>query len=108
MAGVMAGVMHAPPTGIFLIAETTGDYDLFIPLIITATLSYMTIRIFERQSIYTLRLAQRGELLTHQKDKAVLTILSVKDVLEQDFRKVHVEGFQNSSFPSVDSRNALH
>lgn len=92
MAGVMAGVMHAPLTGIFLIAEITGGYDLFIPLILTATISYVTILGFERQSIYTKRLARRGELITHHKDKAVLTHLRVKDVLEKDFKKVQVDG----------------
>lgn len=88
MAGVMAGVMHAPLTAIFLIAEITGGYSLFIPLIVTATISYVTILAFERQSIYTIRLAQRGELLTHHKDKAVLSMISVEDVLEKDFKKV--------------------
>ncbi len=92
MAGVMAGVMHAPLTAIFLIAEITGGYTLFIPLIITATISYITILGFERQSIYTMRLAKRGELMTHHKDKAVLSILKVKNVLENDFQKVHVDG----------------
>ena len=91
MAGVMAGVMHAPLTAIFLIAEITGGYTLFIPLIITATISYVTILGFERQSIYTMRLAQRGELITHHKDKAVLSILKVKDVLENDFQKIRVD-----------------
>ncbi len=84
----MAGVMHAPLTAIFLIAEITGGYTLFIPLIVTATLSYVTILAFERQSIYTMRLAQRGELMTHHKDKNVLVMLSVEDVLEKDFKKV--------------------
>jgi CIC family chloride channel protein len=88
MAGVMAGVMHAPLTAIFLIAEITGGYSLFIPLIVTATISYVTIIAFERQSIYTFRLAQRGELMTHHKDKNVLAMLSVDDVLEKDFKKV--------------------
>ncbi len=92
MAGVMAGVMHAPLTAIFLIAEITGGYTLFIPLIITATLSYVTILGFEKQSIYTKRLAERGELMTHHKDKAVLSQLSVDDVLEKDFKKVEVTG----------------
>jgi len=92
MAGVMAGVMHAPLTAIFLIAEITGGYTLFIPLIITATLSYVTILGFERQSIYTMRLAQRGELMTHNKDKNVLSILTVEDVLESDFKKVNADG----------------
>ncbi len=93
MAGVMAGVMHAPLTAIFLIAEITGGYTLFIPLIVTATLSYVTILAFERQSIYTMRLAKRGQLITHHKDKAVLTLLSVEDVLEKDFKKVGEEGY---------------
>jgi CIC family chloride channel protein len=92
MAGVMAGVMHAPLTAIFLIAEITGGYTLFIPLIIVSTLSYVTILGFERQSLYTKRLAQRGELITHHKDKQVLSQLSVKDVLEKDFKKVQMEG----------------
>jgi CIC family chloride channel protein len=92
MAGVMSGVMHAPLTGIFLIAEITGGYELFIPLILTATVSYLTILGFERQSIYTRRLAERGELITHHKDKAVLSMISVPDVLEKDFQKVQEQG----------------
>jgi CIC family chloride channel protein len=92
MAGVMAGVMHAPLTAIFLIAEITGGYTLFIPLIVTSTLSYVTILAFERQSLYTMRLARRGELITHHKDKAVLAMLSVEDVLEMDFKKVGEDG----------------
>lgn len=91
MAGVMAGVMHAPLTAIFLIAEITGGYTLFIPLIVTATLSYVTILAFEKQSLYTMRLAQRGELMTHHKDKTVLSILTVEDVLEKDFKKVRAD-----------------
>ncbi len=101
MAGVMAGVMHAPLTAIFLIAEITGGYTLFIPLIITATLSYVTILGFERQSIYTMRLAERGELITHHKDKAVLSILSVKDVLEKDFTKVRLDGMLSDLVKAV-------
>jgi len=92
MAGVMAGVMHAPLTAIFLIAEVTGGYSLFIPLIVTATISYVTILAFEKQSIYTLRLSQRGELMTHHKDKTVLSMLSVEKVLEDDFKKVKIDG----------------
>ena len=92
MAGVMAGVMHAPLTAIFLIAEITGGYTLFIPLIVTATISYVTILAFEKQSIYTMRLAQRGELMTHHKDKTVLSMLNVEKVLEDDFKKVKVDG----------------
>ncbi|MFO7656368.1 MAG: chloride channel protein [Bacteroidales bacterium] len=85
MAGVMAGVMHAPLTAIFLIAEITGGYGLFIPLIITATISYMTIKYFEPHSIYTMRLAKRGELITHHKDKAILTLLEMGKIIETDF-----------------------
>lgn len=88
MAGVMAGVMHAPLMGIFLTAELTGGYDLFLPLLIVSALSYFTIKFFEPYSIYTMRLAQRGELLTHHKDKAVLTLLKVDNVIETDFKTV--------------------
>lgn len=85
MAGVMSGVMHAPLMGIFLTAELTGGYELFLPLLIVSTLSYGTIKLFEPYSIYAMRLAQRGELLTHHKDKAVLTLLKINSVIENDF-----------------------
>ncbi len=88
MAGVMSGVMHAPLMGIFLTAELTGGYNLFLPLLIVSTIAYGTIKIFEPYSIYTMRLAQRGELLTHHKDKAVLTLLKMDSVVETDFLKV--------------------
>jgi CIC family chloride channel protein len=91
MAGVMAGVMYAPLTAIFLIAELTGGYDLFIPLIITSTCSYLTIRYFEPHSLYTKLLAARGELITHNKDKAVLTMLQMENVLEKDLITIHPE-----------------
>ena len=89
MAGVMAGVMHAPLTAIFLIAEITGGYELFIPLIITSTIAYLTIMYFEPHSIYTKRLAARGELITHHKDKAVLTLMKLGPVIEKDLRTIH-------------------
>jgi CIC family chloride channel protein len=88
MAGVMSAVMHAPLMAIFLTAELTGGYDLFLPLLIVSTVAYGTIKIFEPYSIYTMRLAQRGELLTHHKDKAVLTLLKVGNVIENDFLSV--------------------
>jgi len=88
MSGVMAGVMHAPMTAIFLIAEITGGYDLILPLIVTATISYLTIKIFEPHSIYTKRLAQRGELLTHHKDKNVLIMLDINKLIETEFVKI--------------------
>ena len=89
MAGVMSGVMHAPLMAIFLTAELTGGYDLFLPLLIVSTISYGTIKFFEPYSIYTMRLAKRGELLTHHKDKAVLTLLKINNVIETDFLPVY-------------------
>lgn len=88
MAGLMAGVMHAPLTAIFLIAEITGGYGLFIPLIMTSTIAYITVIYFEPHSIYTERLARRGELITHHKDKAILTLLEMGKIIEKDFQKV--------------------
>ena len=91
MAGVMSGVMHAPLMAIFLTAELTGGYDLFLPLLIVSTISYGTIKIFEPYSIYAIRLAKRGELLTHHKDKSVLRLLKVNNVIENDFKPVSPE-----------------
>lgn len=88
MAGVMSGVMHAPLMAIFLTAEMTGGYDLFLPLLIVSALSYMTIKTFIPYSIYTLRLANSGELMTHAKDKTVLTMLNIDSLVEKDFREV--------------------
>lgn len=89
MAGVMAGVMHAPLTGTFLIAELTGGYELFLPLLIVSGCAYFTIRIFESHSIYSMRLAKKGELLTHHKDKAILTLMNSKQLLETNFQAVN-------------------
>ncbi len=91
MAGLMSGVMHAPLTAVFLIAELTGGFDLFLPLMIVSISSYVTIIAFEPHSIYAVRLAKKGELLTHHKDKAVLTLLNVNSVVETDFQIVHPE-----------------
>lgn len=91
MAGVMSGVMHAPLTGIFLIAELTGGYDLFLPLMIVSSTSYATIKIFEKHNIYAKQLAKSGELITHHKDKAVLTFLKIEDVLETNIPTVYPE-----------------
>lgn len=88
MAALMSGVFHAPLTGIFLIAELTGGYDLFLPLMIVSVCSYLTVRLFDDNNIYAIRLAQRGELITHHKDQAVLTILKVEDVIEKNFMRV--------------------
>jgi CIC family chloride channel protein len=86
MAGLMSGVMHAPLTGIFLIAELTGGYDLFLPLMITSAFSYLTIRVFQTHSIYSMRLAKKGELLTHHKDQSILTLMRTENVVENDFK----------------------
>jgi CIC family chloride channel protein len=91
MAGLMSAVMHAPLTGVFLIAELTGGYGLFLPLLIVSGMSYLTIYLFEEHSIYSMRLAQKGELLTHHKDKAVLTLMKVENVIEKDFDVVRPE-----------------
>lgn len=91
MAGVMAGVMHAPLTGIFLIAEFTGGYQLFTALIITSVISYLTIMIFEPHGIYTKRLAKRGELMTHHKDRNVLQMMSVEKLIETNFKTISKE-----------------
>ena len=115
MAGLMAGVMQAPMTAIFLIADMTGGYDLLIPLIITATISYAVTRSIEPYSIYTKRIAKKGELLTHDSDQAVLTLLKTGDLIEKDFLTVRidatlgelVEVVSRSSrniFPVIDSR----
>lgn len=84
MAGVMSGVMHAPLTGVFLIAELTGGYELFMPLIIVSTMSYLTIYLFEPHSIYGMRLAREGKLVTHHTDHAILTLMSLESVIERD------------------------
>lgn len=85
MAGVMAGVMHAPLTGTFLIAELTGGYNLFIPLLLVSVMSYGVSRFFLSHNIYALRLAAEGKLVTHKKDQAVLTLMDIEQVLETNF-----------------------
>lgn len=118
MAGLMAGVMHAPLTAIFLIAEITNGYALLIPLILTSTASYMTIMYFEPHSLYTKRLAKKGELLTHHKDKAVLTLMRLNKVLETDFLTVRPEQTlgelvkviakaKRNIFPVINANNKL-
>ena len=118
MAGVMAGVMHAPLTGIFLIAEITGGYSLFMPLIIVSIVSVLTISIFEPHSIYAMRLAREGKLITHHTDRSALTLMSLKSVVDKDFipvspdlplgKLVNVISRSHSSFlPVVDSGGTL-
>lgn len=116
MAGLMAGVMQAPMTAIFLIAEISGGYELLIPLILTATVSFGFARMVEPYSIYTKRIAKRGELLTHDSDQAVLTLLKTNELIEQDFNTVKIDAtlgelvdvVANSTrniFPVVDSKH---
>ena len=118
MAGLMAGVMHAPLTGVFLIAELSGGYNLFLPLMLVSLTSFATIRIFMPHSIYSLRLAEQGKLLTHQKDTAVLTLMNLESVLERDFEVVSpdmtlgemvsvISVSHRNSFPVVDERGVL-
>ena len=88
MAGVMSGVMHAPLTGVFLIAELTGGYTMFMPLMIVSVSAYLTIIVFEPHSIYGSRLARQGKLLTHHTDHAVLTLMNLDSVIERDYLSV--------------------
>ena len=88
MAGMMSGVMHAPLTGIFLIAELTGGYQLILPLMIVSVISYLTITIFVPHSIYANQLAQQGILITHHTDRAVLTLMNLDSVIETDFERI--------------------
>jgi len=116
MAGIMAAVMHAPLTAIFLIAEITGGYQFFVPLMITSVVAYLTIIPFEPHSIYTKRLAQTGELITHHKDKAVLSRLSIESLIEKNFLTTSpdvtlgefvklVAKSQRNVFPVIDTEN---
>ncbi len=118
MAALMSGVFHAPLTGVFLIAELTGGYALFLPLMIVSVFSYLTVKLFDKNNIYAIRLAQRGELITHHKDQAVLTILKVSDVIEKDFMKLTpdmdlgaltsvVAKTKRNIFPVLDAGNRL-
>lgn len=93
MAGLMAGVMQAPMTAIFLIAEITGGYVLLLPLIIASVVSFATMRRFEKYSIYTKRIANQGDLLTHDSDKAVLTLLKTEDLVETDFISIEPQRY---------------
>ncbi len=116
MGGLMAGVLHAPLTAIFLIAEITGGYELFIPLMIAAAISYTTVKLFVPYSVYTRQLAQRGELITHDKDKAVLTLMKLESEIEKDFQTIVptatlgelvkvIASSNRNIFPVVDEHN---
>ena len=118
MAGLIAGAIHAPLTAIFLIAELTGGYELFMPLMIASIISYGTVRIFERNSVYTMQLAKRGELMTHDKDKNILLMMNVSELIEKNFSIVHyddklgdlvrtIKRSKRNIFPVVDSENVF-
>lgn len=118
MAGVMSGVMHAPLTGIFLIAEITSGYNLFMPLMITSVCAYLTINIFETHSIYGMRLAKQGQLITHHTDHAVLTLMSLDSVIDRDYMAVEpdmelgqivhkISRSHNSQLPVLDPAGTL-
>lgn len=118
MAGLIAGVIHAPLTAIFLIAEITHGYELFMPLMITATISYATIKLFESNSVYTIQLAKRGELITHDKDKGALSMMSVKKLIENNFSTIGpdatlgdlvkvISKSKRNIFPVIDKDNHL-
>jgi CIC family chloride channel protein len=118
MAGVMSGVMHAPLTGIFLIAELTGGYNLFLPLMIVSVSSYLTISIFEPHSIYSSRLAKQGKLITHHTDHAVLTLMQLESVIDRDYLSVSpdmelgqivnkISRSQSSVLPVLDAAGTL-
>ncbi len=89
MAGVMAGVIHAPLTSIFMIAEISGGYELFMPLMLVSTISYATTKLFVSNSVYTIQLAKRGDLMTHHKDRNILLLMNVSELIEKNFKTVH-------------------
>ncbi|MBN1253508.1 MAG: chloride channel protein [Bacteroidales bacterium] len=118
MAGVLSGVLHAPLTGLFLIAEITFGYELIVPLMITTAISFITVKYFGNHSIITSQLAMKGELITHHKDKAVLTMMKLKSVLETDFSTVYIDDnlkdlvkvvakSKRNLFPVLDKENML-
>ncbi|MBR3285450.1 MAG: chloride channel protein, partial [Bacteroidales bacterium] len=106
MAAMMAGVMQAPLTAIFLIAEITGGYELFLPLIIAATISFGTTRLFEKYSIYTKRIAQAGDLLTHDSDQAVLTLLKTSDLVRDKYPRIAPDASLRNLVGVISGSNA--
>jgi len=119
MAGLISGVIHAPLTAIFLIAEITGGYELFFPLMIVSTVSYATMKIFVPNSVYTIQLAQRGELMSHDKDKTILRMMRIEKLIETNFKPVSIHGSlrdlidaisksPRNVFPVVDDENNFY
>src|SRR5690606_29369500 len=116
MAALMAGILQAPLTAIFLIAEITGGYELFIPLMIVSSISFLTVKYFVQHSVYHMQLAKKGALITHHKDQAVLTLMQLTNEIERDFEKVQpyqtlgdlvkaVAKSNRNLFPVVDQEN---
>ncbi len=118
MAAVLGGVLHAPLTGVFLIAEITGGYMLMVPLMLTSTIAIITVKYLQPNSIITIQLAAKGELITHHKDKAVLSLMEVSSVLETDLSPIHIKAklgdlveviskSKRNLFPVIDDANKL-
>jgi CIC family chloride channel protein len=118
MAGAMAGILQAPLTAIFLIAEITGGYTLFLPLMVTAVISFLFVRYFTPYSVYTKQLGQGGQLITHHKDRAVLTLMRLKNEIETNFSTIHaydklgdlvkvVSLSSRNLFPVIDEQNVF-
>ncbi|MCB0479792.1 MAG: chloride channel protein [Flavobacteriales bacterium] len=116
MAALMAAILQAPLTAIFLIAEITGGYQLFIPLMLTTSIAFITVKYFTKHSIYTMQLAKRGQLLTHDKDQAVLTLMDLKNEIEKNFKTIgpynslgdlvkRVTESKRNIYPVVDEEN---
>lgn len=119
MAGLLAGVLHAPLTGLFLVADITGSYQLFVPLMLTGTIAYAIARIFHSNSVYTIQLAKRKELVSHDKDQSALTLLNLDDLIETNFMAVDIEASlgdlvevisqsERSVYPVLDSEGGFH
>ncbi len=118
MAGAISGNLHAPLTAIFLIAEITGGYQLFVPLMLVATISYLTTRTFTKNSVYTIQLARRGHLMTHHTDNNIIKLLDLKDLIEKDFKTLQIDqnlgdlvqvitNSDRNVFPVIDDNNRL-
>lgn len=119
MAGLLAGVIHAPLTAIFLIAEVTGGYELLLPIMLVATTSYSLTRLLSPKSIYTIQLNKRGDMLTHHKDKSLLSLMNIKEHIETDFSTVNIEASlgdlvkiiadsHRNIFPVIDDDNNFY
>ncbi|MGC9332298.1 MAG: chloride channel protein [Bacteroidales bacterium] len=102
MAGTIAGIIHAPLTSIFLIAETTGGYELIVPLMVVSAISYATVKVFTPNSVYTIQLAKRGQLRTHHKDRAMLSMMNIENLIETNFKKVYEEDMLDDLIKQIE------